>query len=132
MVTLDALYPLFNIDADSISYYARSCGFEVFVLWTWHYNNITNQPQIAVDEQIRLLKSEGLSFGNECRAKHLLNNISMFRLKSYLKPLRQQNTRRFKPGAKFEQAYTLYKFDSLMKYHSNKSSIVRLAWAMDE
>ena len=28
-----------------------------------------NQPQIAVEEQIRLLKSEGLSFDNECRAK---------------------------------------------------------------
>ena len=53
-----------------------------------------NQPQIAVEEQIRLLKSEGLSFENECRAKHLLNNISMLRLKSYLKPLRQQNSRR--------------------------------------
>lgn len=74
-----------------------------------------NQPQIAVDEQIRLLKSEGLSFENECRVKHLLNNISMFRLKSYLKPLRQQNSRRFKPGAKFEQAYTLYKFDSELR-----------------
>ena len=74
-----------------------------------------NQPQIAVEEQIRLLKSEGLSFDNKCRAKHLLNNISMFRLKSYLKPLRQQNSRRFKPGAKFEQAYTLYKFDSELR-----------------
>ncbi|MDO5772085.1 MAG: Abi family protein [Bacteroidales bacterium] len=74
-----------------------------------------NQPQIAVEEQIRLLKSEGLSFENECRAKHLLNNISMFRLKSYLKPLRQQKSRRFKPGAKFDQAYTLYKFDSELR-----------------
>ena len=39
----------------------------------------------------------------------------MFRLKSYLKPLRQQNSRRFKPGAKFEQAYSLYKFDSELR-----------------
>ena len=41
-----------------------------------------NQPHITVEEQIQLLKSEGLSFENESRAKHLLNHISMFRLKS--------------------------------------------------
>ena len=71
-----------------------------------------NQPHITVEEQIQLLKSEGLSFENESRAKHLLNHISMFRLKSYLKPFRQHNSRCFKSGATFEQAYMLYKFDS--------------------
>ena len=69
-----------------------------------------NQPQIAVEEQIRLLKSEGLLFENECRAKHLLNNISMFRLKSYLKPFKQQDSRHFKPGAKIMQFF--FHFDS--------------------
>ena len=64
-----------------------------------------NQPHITVEEQIQLLKSEGLSFENESRAKHLLNHISMFRLKSYLKPFRQHNSRCFKSGATFEQAY---------------------------
>ena len=65
-----------------------------------------NQPQITVEEQIRLLKSEGLSFENESRARHLLSNISMFRLKSYLKPLRQDSSRQFKLGATFELAKT--------------------------
>ena len=74
-----------------------------------------NQPHITVEEQIQLLKSEGLSFENESRAKHLLNHISMFRLKSYLKPFRQHNSRCFKSGATFEQAYTLYKFDSELR-----------------
>lgn len=74
-----------------------------------------NQPHIIVEEQICLLKSEGLSFENEHRARHLLQNISMFRLKSYLKPLRQNNSRQFKAGATFEQAYTLYKFDSELR-----------------
>ena len=74
-----------------------------------------NQPHIKVEDQIKLLKSEGLSFENECRAKHLLNHISMFRLKSYLKPFRQHNSRCFKSGAKFEHAYTLYKFDSELR-----------------
>ena len=39
----------------------------------------------------------------------------MFRLKSYLKPFRQHNSRCFKSGATFEQAYTLYKFDSELR-----------------
>ena len=58
-----------------------------------------NQPHITVEEQIQLLKSEGLSFENESRAKHLLNHISMFRLKCNLKPFRQHNSRCFKSGA---------------------------------
>ena len=74
-----------------------------------------NQPQIAVEEQIHLLKSEGLLFENESRAIHLLQNISLFRLKSYLKPLRHNNSRLFKTGATFEQAYMLYKFDSELR-----------------
>lgn len=76
---------------------------------------IYNQPQISIEEQIQLLKSEGLSFTNEGRACHLLQNISMFRLKSYLKPFRQQNSRRFKTGSTFEEAYDIYKFDSELR-----------------
>lgn len=41
-----------------------------------------SQLRIAVKEQIRFLKSKGLSFENECRVKYLLKNISMFHLKS--------------------------------------------------
>ena len=78
-------------------------------------SQIYNQPQISVEEQIQLLKSEGLSFMDEGRAHHLLQNISMFRFKSYLKPLRQHNSRQFKVGATFEDAYNIYKFDSELR-----------------
>lgn len=74
-----------------------------------------NQPQISVEDQISLLKSEGLSFSDERRARHLLQNISMFRMKSYLKPFRENGSRQFKPGATFEQAYALYKFDAALR-----------------
>ncbi|MBQ9092682.1 MAG: Abi family protein [Prevotella sp.] len=74
-----------------------------------------NQPQISEKEQIRLLKSEGLFFQDEERAHHLLQNISMFRMKSYLKPFRQQNSRQFKTGTTFENAYNIYKFDSELR-----------------
>ena len=55
-----------------------------FFLFIGMASPIYNQPQISVDEQILLLKSEGLSFEDESRAYHLFQNISMFRLKSYL------------------------------------------------
>lgn len=73
------------------------------------------QPQILVADQIRLLKSEGLGFTDENRAQHLLENISLFRMKSYLTPFRVSGSRIFKPGANFDDAYNLYKFDSELR-----------------
>ena len=74
-----------------------------------------DQPQISAADQIKLLKSEGLFFYNENKALHILKNISLFRLKSYLLPLRQLHSRHFKEGASFEDAYSLYKFDSALR-----------------
>ena len=74
-----------------------------------------NQPQISVADQIRLLKSEGLVFTDENRAQHILENISLFRMKSYLTPFRVPGSRTFKPGASFDDAYNLYKFDSELR-----------------
>ena len=74
-----------------------------------------NQPQISVADQIRLLKSEGLVFTDENRAQHILENISLFRMKSYLIPFRVPSSRTFKPGASFDDAYNLYKFDSELR-----------------
>lgn len=74
-----------------------------------------NQPQISVADQIRLLKSEGLTFSDENRAQHILENISLFRIKSYLQPFRVHGSKSFKPGTCFEDAYSLYKFDSELR-----------------
>ena len=68
-----------------------------------------------MEEQITLLKSEGLIFMDEEKANHLLQNISLFRFKSYLKPFRLQNSKTFKPNSTFEAAYSLYKFDSELR-----------------
>ena len=73
------------------------------------------QPQIDVDTQIALLKSENLTFVDEAKAKRLLRHISLFRLKAYLHPLRISGNRHFKTGATFEQAYGLYKFDAAFR-----------------
>jgi len=74
-----------------------------------------NQPQISVSEQIQLLKSEGLEFSDENKALHILENISLFRIKSYLLPFRLAGMRQFKPGTNFEDAYSIYKFDSELR-----------------
>ncbi len=77
--------------------------------------NQYKQPQISVEDQIATLKSNGLGFLDEDKAKHLLNHISFFRIKSYLYPFRKPGERNFREGALFEQAYSLYKFDSELR-----------------
>ena len=42
---------------------------------------------LSVEEQIQLLKSRNLTFDDELQATHLLQNVSMFRMKGYLYPL---------------------------------------------
>ena len=74
-----------------------------------------DKPQISIPEQIDLLKLDGLSFKDESKAKHILENISLFRMKSYLMPLREIGQRKFKKHACFEDAYALYKFDSELR-----------------
>ncbi|MDE6560752.1 MAG: Abi family protein [Muribaculaceae bacterium] len=74
-----------------------------------------DKPQISIPEQINLLKLDGLSFKDESKAKHILENISLFRMKSYLMPLREIGQRKFKKHACFEDAYELYKFDSELR-----------------
>ena len=61
--------------------------------WTFYFYNMAktvfNAQSLTSGQQIQLLKSRGLSFINEPKAQHLLDNISYFRLKSYLLPLIQ-------------------------------------------
>ena len=77
-----------------------------------HY---TDKP-LSFQQQIALLKNNGLTFKNESKALHILQQISYFRLKSYLMPLMSDKTLHlFKSGTTFEQAYTLYKFDSRLR-----------------
>lgn len=71
---------------------------------------------LSFDEQINHLKSKGLSFNDESEALHTLQNISYFRLKSYLKATKyDRKTQTYKSDATFEQAYELYKFDSRLR-----------------
>ncbi len=71
---------------------------------------------MSVEDIVAMLKERGLGFRNEEKAKHLLSNISYFRIKSYLKPLiKDRSTGIFKDSVFFEDAYNLYKFDSALR-----------------
>ena len=88
--------------------------------WTFYFyymaKIVFNASSLTSGNQIQLLKNRGLSFLNEPKALHLLDNISYFRLKGYLQPFVQnKQVGTFKNGAKFEDAYTLYKFDSALR-----------------
>ena len=75
----------------------------------------TDSP-LSVEEQIQLLKSRNLTFDNELQATHLLQNVSMFRMKGYLYPLQSDKINHiYKDGVTFEQAMELYKFDSNLR-----------------
>ncbi|MDD6494340.1 MAG: Abi family protein [Bacteroidales bacterium] len=71
---------------------------------------------LSVDDQIALLKSRGLAFWNEYNARHILQNVSMFRMKGYLYPLQSDKVNHiYKPNATFEQALEMYRFDSSLR-----------------
>jgi abortive infection bacteriophage resistance protein len=77
--------------------------------------NYIDRP-LNFNEQIALLKSKGLAFANEDKALHILQNVSYFRMKSYLMPLMEDKINHtFKEGATFEQAFELYKFDDCLR-----------------
>lgn len=76
--------------------------------------NKTPYPKqlISFTEQIALLKQRGMTFTDETKAFHLLQNISYYRLSGYWYPLlADKQLHIFKPGSTFETAYSMYKFD---------------------
>lgn len=53
---------------------------------------MNNQKPRTIDEQIRLLRSRGMAFGNEEKAKQCLAHISYFRLKYYWTDMQDEET----------------------------------------
>lgn len=63
-----------------------------------------------------MLKQRGLTFLDESKALHLLQNISYYRLSGYWYPMLADKTlHTFKPNSTFERAYEIYKFDSELR-----------------
>ncbi|MDR2233249.1 MAG: Abi family protein [Tannerella sp.] len=67
---------------------------------------------LSHDAQITLLKSRGMTFADETKALHLLENIGYYRLSGYWYPLlADKQNHIFRPDADFETGFNLYKFD---------------------
>ena len=77
---------------------------------------MSNQKPRTIDEQIRLLRSRGMAFGNEEEAKQCLAHISYFRLKYYWTDMRDEDTEHdFKEGASFDDVISQYNFDRSLR-----------------
>lgn len=70
----------------------------------------------SFDDQVCILKERGMAFRDEKHARQILHNISYYRLSGYWYPLLADKVNHvFKPGSSFEQAYSIYKFDSELR-----------------
>lgn len=75
-----------------------------------------NKQPISITDQIAILKSRGMVFGNEQEALSVLENISYFRLAGYWRTMEQDSTQHiFRAGSKFEDVVRRYQFDSELK-----------------
>ena len=75
----------------------------------------TKQP-LSIAGQIQLLKDRGLLFGDETHAATFLSEVSYFRFVQYLRPMEADKVHHtFKPNSRFEDALTLYNFDTQLR-----------------
>lgn len=74
------------------------------------------KPALTYEQQLMVLQDRGLEVQNISKAQHLLEVVSYYRLSGYWYPLLADKTNhRFKPGASFEVAFDLYKFDRALR-----------------
>jgi len=85
---------------------------ELFIYYFIMQKPLYNKPFLRYQDQISLLKSRGLTFTDEEKALHLLENINYYRLSGYWYPLLSDKQNHiFKSDANFEAGFSLYKFD---------------------
>lgn len=74
------------------------------------------ESSLSIEDQIQLLKDRGLTFVDVLQGVHILHNVSLFRMKSYLYLLQSDRVKHlYKDGATFEQALDFYRFDSCLR-----------------
>jgi len=71
-----------------------------------------NKPFLTLDEQISLLKSRGMLFEDESKAKYYIENLNYYRLAGYWLIFEKDHaTHIFKENTYFEDILNLYVFD---------------------
>ena len=75
-----------------------------------------NKPALIYSDQLAKLKQRGLVIRDEAEFLNLLEKKSYFRLSGYWYPLLSDKINHvFKPGARFEDAYSIYLFDRSLR-----------------
>jgi abortive infection bacteriophage resistance protein len=77
--------------------------------------SLYNKPYKSPTDLIIKLKSQNLTFADEQKAQSILSSINYFRFKIYLRPFLDTTTKIYKPQSSFEDAYSLYCFDTELK-----------------
>ena len=68
----------------------------------------------TTDEQIKILKSRGLSIANEDKAKKFLMRNNYYRISGYSLTLRSHDV--FNPSANFQNIIDIYEFDHELRH----------------
>jgi abortive infection bacteriophage resistance protein len=72
----------------------------------------TKKPAYSILEQINLLKSRGMFFKDEIKARHFLSTISYYRLKGYWWDMQEDYEKHsFRTDSYFEDVVSRYNFD---------------------
>jgi len=74
------------------------------------------KPPLTLEDQINLLESRGLIINDPIFAKHILSNISYYRLSSYFYNFWEDKSgHKFFESSKFESIVNIYNFDSELR-----------------
>lgn len=78
-----------------------------------------SKPYLPVDQQIALMESRGMTFGDKGRARRYLETIGYYNLSGYSYPMRRYGgsgrSDDFVSGATFEHVLDLYHFDKVLR-----------------
>ena len=75
-----------------------------------------NKQPLDISALLAMLKTRGLTIGDEQQAERTLGFVSYFRLANYLRPMEaDKETHQYKPNCSFENAVALYRFDAALR-----------------
>jgi len=76
-----------------------------------------SKPPLTIKDQIKLLKSRGLTITDEPAAEMFLSRVSYYRFSAYFLPFQlKDGTHTFKPKSSFEKALLTYLFDRELRH----------------
>lgn len=88
----------------------------------------------TIDQQIARLKSNGMMFDNEEKAKEILLDVGYYRLGFYSFPYEikfprlEHRDHKLKSGTTFKSVYDFYENPIIQHHHANHSGIYAPAW----